>query len=69
MSEQVAFSLAEASAAVNTLRAAGERAVTTAYVRGTMQLKLYAPRSVDDQQPHSQDEIYVVAGRFGHVRV
>ncbi len=28
---------------------------------GTLQVKLYAPRGVDDQTPHARDEVYVVA--------
>ena len=36
---------------------------------GTMRAGLYAPRGVDDQQPHDQDEIYVVMrGRGVFVR-
>jgi len=28
--------------------------------RGTLELGYYRPRNVDDQEPHEQDEIYVV---------
>lgn len=34
---------------------------------GTMTLRWYAPRGRDDQKPHDQDELYIVAhgtGRF-----
>lgn len=31
-----------------------------AYERGTLKVELYAPRGVDDQTPHGQDEVYVV---------
>lgn len=32
--------------------------------RGTLSVELYAPQETDDQQPHRQDELYVViAGR------
>jgi len=34
---------------------------------GTMSVELYAPRGVDPQSPHAQDELYIVAkgeGRF-----
>jgi mannose-6-phosphate isomerase-like protein (cupin superfamily) len=27
---------------------------------GSMELRYYAPRGVDDQTPHTQDELYVV---------
>lgn len=68
MGEQVLFSLAEASRAVRTLRESGARPVTTVHRRGTMLLKLYAPRSVDDQQPHGQDELYIVTAGSGSFR-
>ncbi len=28
---------------------------------GTLSIEIYAPRGVDPQQPHSRDEVYVVA--------
>ena len=37
----------------------GERFVV-AHQHGTLRLGLYAPRGVDDQTPHRQDEVYVV---------
>jgi len=33
-----------------------------AFLHGTMEGKLYQPRGVDLQQPHTRDEVYVVAG-------
>ena len=38
----------------------GERSVAM-LEHGTLQLKLYAPRGADLQQPHTRDEVYVVA--------
>lgn len=32
---------------------------------GTMSLGLYTPRELDRQQPHSQDEVYIVANGRG----
>ncbi len=32
---------------------------------GSMQLRYYAPRGVDAQTPHEQDEIYIVAAGSG----
>jgi mannose-6-phosphate isomerase-like protein (cupin superfamily) len=32
---------------------------------GSLQVELYAPRGTDPQQPHSRDEIYVVARGHG----
>ena len=34
---------------------------TEAFKHGTMLAKLYAPRGHDPQQPHTRDEVYVVA--------
>ena len=39
------------------------------FEHGSLQVKLYAPRGVDTQTPHTRDEIYVVArgeGWFVH---
>lgn len=38
----------------------GKRSVAL-FEHGSLQVKLYAPRSVDTQTPHTRDEIYVVA--------
>ena len=38
-----------------------------AFTRGSLRVKLYAPRGSDPQEPHEQDEVYVVlagSGRF-----
>jgi mannose-6-phosphate isomerase-like protein (cupin superfamily) len=38
---------------------------------GTLQVKMYAPRGKDEQTPHKQDEVYVIArgsGRFAIAR-
>jgi mannose-6-phosphate isomerase-like protein (cupin superfamily) len=32
---------------------------------GTLSVEIYAPRGVDPQQPHSRDELYVVASGAG----
>jgi mannose-6-phosphate isomerase-like protein (cupin superfamily) len=39
--------------------AAGERFATLAQ-HGSLRVEVYAPQGVDLQQPHSQDELYVV---------
>lgn len=47
---------------------AGERSALV-YEHGTLSVKLYAPRAVDPQKPHSRDEAYVVlsgSGTFVH---
>jgi mannose-6-phosphate isomerase-like protein (cupin superfamily) len=38
----------------------GKRSVGV-FEHGTLQVKLYAPRGTDAQQPHTRDEAYVVA--------
>ncbi|MBI1777330.1 MAG: cupin domain-containing protein [Proteobacteria bacterium] len=48
--------------------AAGIRSAT-AFRHGTLELKLYAPKQQDPQQPHTRDEVYVVVSgnsRFVH---
>lgn len=35
------------------------------FEHGTLQVKLYAPRGLDAQQPHTRDEAYVVARGSG----
>lgn len=35
---------------------------------GTMRVGLYAPRGFDAQTPHSQDELYIIAGGSGRFR-
>lgn len=48
----------------NELWPEGARSVS-ALRHGTMELKLYAPRGRDPQQPHSRDEVYVVVSGHG----
>jgi mannose-6-phosphate isomerase-like protein (cupin superfamily) len=43
---------------------AGERSVAV-LEHGTLQLKVYAPRGADLQQPHTRDELYFVARGSG----
>ena len=38
---------------------------TTLFTHGTLLVELYAPRGTDPQQPHSRDEVYVVARGTG----
>ena len=42
----------------------GERSVAV-LEHGTLQLKVYAPRGMDPQQPHTRDELYFVAQGSG----
>lgn len=43
---------------------AGERS-TLVFEHGTLTVKLYAPRGVDMQTPHTRDEAYMVIGGHG----
>lgn len=43
---------------------AGKR-FTTVFRHGTLLVEIYAPRGQDAQQPHTRDEIYVVARGSG----
>jgi mannose-6-phosphate isomerase-like protein (cupin superfamily) len=56
------FSITEA---VKRLEAAGGNRSIGLFEHGTLTVKMYAPRSVDPQQPHTQDELYVVAAGSG----
>ena len=47
------------AAALRGLDTADDR-VAELFRHGTLHVKLYAPRGVDDQTPHSRDEAYVV---------
>lgn len=65
MSDPAIFRLEEASSAVTEIRDSGKRPFSIRHTRGTMVLELYAPRGVDDQQPHVQDELYFVTSGSG----
>jgi mannose-6-phosphate isomerase-like protein (cupin superfamily) len=61
----VRFTVAEALARVP--GPAGER-FAALLSRGTLSIELYAPRGHDPQQPHRQDEVYVVVEGRGIFR-
>jgi mannose-6-phosphate isomerase-like protein (cupin superfamily) len=44
--------------------AAGERFVSV-LEHGSLQIELYAPRGTDPQQPHTRDEVYIIAQGSG----
>lgn len=62
MGETIRFPLAAGLGALPTPD--GRRSITL-FRHGTMTLKVYAPRGSDPQQPHEQDEVYVVATGTG----
>ncbi len=43
---------------------AGERFIELLQ-HGTLSIELYAPRGADPQQPHTRDEVYVIASGSG----
>ena len=48
--------------------AAGERYVEL-FKHGSLSVELYAPRGTDPQEPHDQDEIYIVMSGSGEFSV
>jgi len=60
--EQQRITLAEA---VAMLPAPDGKRSAAVFEHGTLQIKLYAPRGTDPQQPHPRDEAYVVARGTG----
>ena len=46
-------------------RRTGGRPFSEVLTHGTLRVGLYAPREVDDQRPHEQDEVYVVMSGTG----
>jgi mannose-6-phosphate isomerase-like protein (cupin superfamily) len=60
--EQERITLAEAAAMLPTPD--GKRSAVV-FEHGSLQVKLYAPRGADPQQPHTRDEVYVVARGTG----
>ena len=59
--------LAQAVAALAALPPGGKPFAQT-IARGTLRVGLYAPRGTDPQQPHDQDEVYVVMSGRGTFR-
>lgn len=60
--EQCRITLQEAAALLPTPD--GKRSVAL-FEHGILQVKLYAPRGIDPQSPHTRDEIYVIARGAG----
>lgn len=56
------------SDALKHLAQQGEPRFISLFNHGTLQVELYAPRGVDPQQPHLQDEAYVVVSGNGVFR-
>jgi mannose-6-phosphate isomerase-like protein (cupin superfamily) len=38
-----------------------ERKFATVFEHGSLEVEIYTPKDVDRQQPHSRDEIYIIA--------
>lgn len=59
----------QAATLVGALPANGEERYLEPFVSGDVSLGIYAPRSVDEQQPHQKDEFYFIvsgSGQFVH---
>ena len=50
--------------AIQQLAKQKEERFTVLLEHGTMRIEYYAPKDVDPQMPHSQDEIYVIASGY-----
>lgn len=60
------WSLRGAIEALETAKNSGDPHWAELGKRGSLRLGLYAPRGSDPQQPHAQDELYVVMQGHGH---
>jgi mannose-6-phosphate isomerase-like protein (cupin superfamily) len=38
-----------------------ERKFATVFEHGTLEVEIYTPKDIDRQQPHTRDEVYVIA--------
>ncbi len=54
--------------ALEQLRAEGSE-FSTLFQHGSLEIEFYRPNQVDRQQPHTRDEIYVVAAGHGRFMV
>jgi len=52
--------------AIEALTDSGDPAYAVLREHGTLQIGYYQPDKVDPQEPHSQDEVYVVASGTGY---
>lgn len=43
----------------------GSAAFKQIFAHGTLEIEIYQPRQVDEQKPHSRDEVYVIATGTG----
>ena len=55
------FTLSHAIAAINE----SELNYTELFTHGSLTIELYAPETIDDQEPHDQDEVYIIAAGSG----
>lgn len=57
--------LITADSAHQAVAAQGAERSVELFRHGTLQVKMYAPRGVDPQQPHTRDEAYIIARGSG----
>jgi mannose-6-phosphate isomerase-like protein (cupin superfamily) len=51
--------------AISRVPTADGKQFATIFEHGTLLVEIYAPRGVDPQQPHTRDEVYLVAAGSG----
>jgi mannose-6-phosphate isomerase-like protein (cupin superfamily) len=51
--------------ALDRLPGRGDERFAAVFAHGSLIVEVFAPRGVDTQQPHTRDEVYVVAGGSG----
>lgn len=53
-------------AAVEAVKASDDEMYAVLLQRGSLEIGFYQPRDEDPQQPHEQDEVYIVQSGHGH---
>jgi mannose-6-phosphate isomerase-like protein (cupin superfamily) len=51
--------------AYRALPTAGGKAFAELFTHGTLAVEIYAPREIDRQEPHTRDEVYIIAQGTG----
>jgi mannose-6-phosphate isomerase-like protein (cupin superfamily) len=52
--------------AVEQLKKEAKNRFTTLMMHGSMRVEYYAPRGIDNQTPHKQDELYIIVSGSGY---
>jgi mannose-6-phosphate isomerase-like protein (cupin superfamily) len=65
MKEPISCARLTVANALNTLSDTEGKRFNTIFEHGSLCVEIYAPRSIDPQQPHTRDEVYFVASGNG----